>query len=47
MIVRNVSEKIARRVVEELGLTSAEIARNLSVCTSTVTRALARGEKAA
>jgi REP element-mobilizing transposase RayT len=40
MIVRNVREKIARRGVEELGLTSAEIARNLGVCTSTVTRAL-------
>ncbi len=47
MIVRNVRERIARRSVEELGLTSAEIARNLGVCTSTVTRALVRGEKAA
>ncbi len=47
MIVRYVREKIARRGVEELGLTSAEIARNLGVCTSTVTRALVRGEKAA
>lgn len=47
MIVRTVREKIARRGVEELGLTSAEIARNLGVCTSTVTRALVRGEKAA
>ena len=47
MIVRTVREKIARRGVEELGLTSAEIARNLGVCTSTVTRALVRGENAA
>jgi REP element-mobilizing transposase RayT len=47
MIVRTVREKIARRGVEELGLTSAEIARNLGVCTSTVTRALVRSEKAA
>jgi len=47
MIVRNVREKIARRGVEELGLTSAEIARNLGVCTSTVTRALVRGETVA
>ena len=46
-LVRAVREKIARRCVEELGLTSAEIARNLGVCTSTVTRALVRGEKAA
>ena len=45
--VRNVREKIARRGVEELGLTSAEIARNLGVCTSTVTRALTRTEAAA
>lgn len=47
MIVRNVREQIARRGVEELGLTSAEIARNLGVCTSTVTRALTRTERAA
>ena len=47
MIVRNVRERIARRGVEELGLTSAEIARNLGVCTSTVTRALVRSERAA
>ena len=47
MIVRNVREKIARRGVEELGLTSTEIARNLGVCTSTVTRALSRSEQAA
>jgi len=47
MIVRNVRERIARRGVEELGLTSAEIARNLGVCTSTVTRALTRSEAAA
>lgn len=47
MIVRTVRETIARRGVEELGLTSAEIARNLGVCTSTVTRALVRREKAA
>jgi hypothetical protein len=46
-IARNVREKIARRCVEELGMTSAEIARNLGVCTSTVTRALLRGENAA
>ena len=47
MIVRNVREKIARRGAEELWLTSAEIARNPGVCTSTVTRALTRSEKAA
>ncbi len=33
---------IARRGVEELGLTSAEIARHLGVCTSTITRAIER-----
>jgi len=44
MIVRNVRERIARRGVEELGLTSAEIARNLGVCTSTITRAIYRSE---
>jgi len=32
--------RIARRGVEELGLTSAEIARHLGVCTSTITRAI-------
>lgn len=47
IIVRTIREKIARRSVEELGLTSAEIARNLGVCTSTVTRALSRSEEAA
>jgi len=47
VVVRTVREKIARRAVDELGLTSAEIARNLGVCTSTVTRALSRSEKAA
>jgi IS30 family transposase len=47
MIVRTVREKVARRGVEELGLTSAEIARNLGVCTSTITRALSRSEVAA
>jgi hypothetical protein len=47
MIVSNVWEKIARRGVEELGLTPAEIARNLGVCTSAVTLALARSKKAA
>ena len=47
MIVRKIREKIARRGVEELGLTSAEIARNLGVCTSTITRAIVRTERAA
>jgi hypothetical protein len=47
MRVRTVREKIARRGVEELGLTSAEIARNLGVCTSTITRAIVRTERAA
>ena len=32
--------RIARRGVEELGMTSAEIARRLGVCTSTITRAI-------
>ncbi len=36
---------IACRSIEELGLSSAEIARHLGVATSTVTRAIARGEE--
>ncbi|GBD98785.1 hypothetical protein BMS3Abin07_00812 [bacterium BMS3Abin07] len=35
---------IAYRSIEELGLSTAEIARHLGVATSTVTRAIARGE---
>ncbi|HDL20194.1 MAG TPA: hypothetical protein ENH30_02840 [Nitrospirae bacterium] len=34
-----------RSTTEELGLSTAEIARHLGVATSTVTRAIARGEK--
>jgi hypothetical protein len=47
VVVRTVREKIARRGVEEVGLAFAEIARNLGVCTSTVTRALTRSEQTA
>ncbi|HDY71000.1 MAG TPA: hypothetical protein ENH50_04970 [Nitrospirae bacterium] len=36
---------IAYRSIEELGLSTAEIARHLGVATSTVTRAIERGEK--
>lgn len=36
---------IAYRSIEELGMSTAEIARHLGVATSTVTRAIARGEK--
>ena len=37
--------RIARRGMEELGLSAAEIARNLGVATSSITRAIARMEK--
>jgi len=37
--------QIAYRCIEELGLTTAEIARNLGVNTSSITRAIARVEK--
>ncbi len=36
---------IAYRSIEELGMSTAEIARHLGVATSTVSRAIARGEK--
>jgi len=36
---------IAYRSIEELGVSTAEIARHLGVATSTVSRAIARGEK--
>jgi REP element-mobilizing transposase RayT len=36
---------IAYRSIEELGLSTAEIARHLGVATSTITRAIARGEE--
>ena len=39
-VVSSARLRIARRGVDELGLTSAEIARHLGVCTSTITRAL-------
>jgi putative transposase len=39
--------RIAWRGVEELGLTSAEIARHLGVCTSTITRAIEKEAGAA
>ncbi len=45
---RNVSEAravIAFRSIEEQGITTAEIARSLGVATSTISRAIARGEK--
>jgi putative transposase len=38
--------RIAKRGVEEMGLTSAEIARHLGVCTSTITRAIEKGAAA-
>jgi putative transposase len=44
MIASKTRKEIARRGVEELGLSSAEIARHMGVCTSTITRALARAE---
>jgi REP element-mobilizing transposase RayT len=47
MIVSKTREKIARGGIEELGLSCAEIARHLGVCTSTITRALVRTEKTA
>ena len=37
--------RIARRGMEELGLSAAEIARNLGVATSSITRAIAKMEK--
>lgn len=40
--VRKTRETIAQRGVEELGLPAAEIARHVGVCTSTITRSLAR-----
>jgi REP element-mobilizing transposase RayT len=46
-VVSSVRLKIARRGVDELGLTSAEIARHLGVCTSTITRALENTERVA
>lgn len=39
-VIGNLRRRIARLGVDQLGLTSAEIARHLGVCTSTVTRAL-------
>lgn len=39
--------RIAKRSVEEMGLTSAEIARHLGVCTSTITRAIEKGMETA
>lgn len=46
-VVSGVRLKIARRGVDELCLTSAEIARQLGVCTSTITRALENTEREA
>lgn len=43
--VSHVRAIIAFRLIEELGLTTAEIARNLGVATSTIGRAITRGEK--
>lgn len=44
-VVSGVRLKIARRGVDELCLTSAEIARQLGVCTSTITRAIENTER--
>jgi len=44
-VVSGARLRIARRGVDELGLTSAEIARHLGVCTSTITRALESTER--
>jgi putative transposase len=44
-VVSGVRLKIACRGVNELGLASAEIARHLGVCTSTITRALESTER--
>lgn len=46
-VVSVTRKQIAWRGVEELGLTSAEIARHLGVCTSTITRAIEKGAGAA
>jgi len=46
-VIIKTREKIARRGIEELGLPSAEIARHLGVCTSTIIRAFGRSERAA
>ncbi len=46
-VVSIARKRIARRGVEELGLTSAEIARHLGVCTSTITRAVEKKEAGA
>jgi putative transposase len=47
LAVRKARETIAQRGVEELGLPAAEIARHVGVCTSTITRSLARRGNAA
>ena len=40
--VRKTRAKIARRGMEEIGLSGAEIARHLGVATSSITRAIAK-----
>ena len=41
-VVSEARAKIARRCVDELGLSCAEIARHLGVCTSSISRVLAK-----
>ena len=42
--VSRTRSQIARRSMEEIGLSAAEIARNLGVATSSITRAIAKSE---
>lgn len=44
-VVSNVRAMIAHRCAEELGESSAEIARQLGVTISSITRAIARAEE--
>jgi len=44
-MVSRTRAEIARRGMEELGLSAAEIARHLGVATSSITRAVAKAQK--
>ena len=44
-MVSRARAEIARRGMEELGLSAAEIARHLGVATSSITRAVAKAQK--
>jgi predicted transcriptional regulator len=41
-VVSGTRAKIARRGIEKLGLSCAELARHLGVCTSSISRVLAK-----